>query len=324
MVAPILKYTNALYSGYSYIYSAITRNQMTGQIPIAIGIELTNHCNLNCIECYTGSGMMKREKGFMSLDLFDKIINEIGPSLFNINLYFQGESMLHPKFFTFLKKAKGIHSTVSTNGHFIDRESAEKILKSKLKKLIISLDGMDQETYSGYRVNGNLATVLSGLQHIAEARKKISSRLKIEIQFIVNRLNESQIGEARRFCSESGFTLKLKSMQVINSYSHSLWIPSNDNFSRYRKHNEKYEIKNELPNRCARLWFNPVVTWDGKVLPCCFDKDASHIMGDLNEDTFKDIWEGPRYRLFRRSILTDRDSIDICTNCTSGIRNVSI
>jgi radical SAM protein with 4Fe4S-binding SPASM domain len=67
------------------------------------------------------------------------------------------------------------------------------------------------------------------------------------------------------------------------------------------------------------MWFNPVITWDGKVIPCCFDKDADHIMGDINENSFREIWTGPRYRLFRKSIMTDRKMIDICCNCTSGI-----
>ena len=81
-------------------------------------------------------------------------------------------------------------------------------------------------------------------------------------------------------------------------------------------------IRSSLPDRCARLWFNPVITWDGKVLPCCFDKDADHIMGDLNQESFRDIWNGAKYRLFRRILLSDRSSIEICRNCTSGLKGV--
>ena len=59
-----------------------------------------------------------------------------------------------------------------------------------------------------------------------------------------------------------------------------------------------------------RFWFNPVITWDGKVVPCCFDKDAEYVMGDLNQDSFREIWNGTKYRIFRKSILSG-DMIDM-------------
>jgi radical SAM protein with 4Fe4S-binding SPASM domain len=70
------------------------------------------------------------------------------------------------------------------------------------------------------------------------------------------------------------------------------------------------------------LWINPVITWDGKVVPCCFDKDASHIMGDLNKRSFREIWHGKKYNEFRRSLLSKRKEIDICRNCTAGLKGV--
>jgi radical SAM protein with 4Fe4S-binding SPASM domain len=268
--------------------------------------------------------MMTRKKGFIDAGLFEKIIGELKPYLLNMNLYFQGEPMLHPRFFYFLKQSAGIHTTVSTNGHFIDRESAVKILKSGLGRLIISLDGMDSLTYSTYRKNGSFEKVISGLEYLSESRKNISSSPKVEIQFLVNRFNEGQISEAKKLGKKLGFPVRLKSMQVISGDGHKFWLPSSKVFSRYESRNGGYFIKNKFQNLCSRLWFNPVVTWDGKVVPCCFDKDSDHIMGDLNEDSFRDIWAGPRYRLFRRELLDDRKSIDICGNCSSGLRGVSI
>jgi radical SAM protein with 4Fe4S-binding SPASM domain len=116
--------------------------------------------------------------------------------------------------------------------------------------------------------------------------------------------------------------LNLKSMQILDNNEIGSWLPSDSRFRRYEISNGEYKNKNALPDRCARLWFNPVITWDGKIVPCCFDKDGEYVMGDLNHDSFRDIWEGPKYRIFRKSILSGRHLIDICRNCTSGLRGV--
>jgi radical SAM protein with 4Fe4S-binding SPASM domain len=291
-------------------------------MPLSISAELTNRCNLKCPECSSGSGLMKRPGGFMDIELYEKIIKELGPYLLNINLYFQGEPMLHPLFFSFAGMSKGIHSIVSTNGHFLSEENAEKLVKSGLSELIVSLDGFDQETYSTYRKKGDLNLVKAGIMNLARVKEKYNSPLKIVIQFIVNRYNEVQIPRVKKFAESVKAILSLKSMQIIDKKDIESWQPSDENFRRYRLINGEYHIKSSLPNRCARLWFNPVITWEGKVVPCCFDKDAEYVMGDLNHDSFREIWNGPKYRTFRKSIFSGRNMIEICRNCTSGLRGV--
>jgi radical SAM protein with 4Fe4S-binding SPASM domain len=322
MAGTFIKRANLLLSGFSYLKSSVTGIASVAGMPVSIGVELTNNCNLNCPECSSGSGMMQRPRGFMDIEFFNKVMKELAPYLYNLNLYFQGEPMLHPKFFSFLEKCKNIHTIVSTNGHFLTEENAEKIVMSGLNKLIISLDGIDQDTYSTYRKNGSVNTVIKGIENVAVAKMKNSSSLKIEIQFLVNRLNEHQIPLLKKFAGEVKATLSLKSMQIINKKNIEFWLPLNRKFSRYRKKEGGFVIKNSLPDRCARLWFNPVITWDGKVLPCCFDKDAEYVMGDLTNDSFREIWDGPKYRIFRKSILSGRYMTEICRNCTSGLRGV--
>lgn len=313
---------NVFLSGYSYLKSSITRGPGVIGMPLSISAELTNNCNLQCSECISGSGLMKRERGFMNIDLFNKVVKELRPYIYNINLYFQGEPMLHPLFFSFIRNSQRTHTVVSTNGHFLSPGNSEMIVKSGLNKLIISLDGMDQCTYSAYRRNGSIHTVIDGLRNIADAKRKFGSSLKVDIQFLVNKLNEHQIPEVRLLADSVKASLSLKSMQIINKNDIGKWLPLNGRFGRYKKINGEYASKNSLPDRCARLWFNPVVTWDGKVLPCCFDKNAEYVMGDLNNDSFREIWEGPKYRIFRKSILSGRHMIEICRNCTSGLRGV--
>jgi radical SAM protein with 4Fe4S-binding SPASM domain len=320
MKNPLTKAANTVIAGYSFIYSTATGRASSMGMPLAVGAELTNHCNLNCPECNSGSGLMTRERGFMSVDLFDRIITELGSYLYNINLYFQGESMLHPQLSSILMKCREINSTLSTNGHFLSPDNAEIIVRSGLGELIVSLDGMDQETYSSYRINGDFESVMVGIKNVSEAKERLTSPMKLTIQFLVNRNNEHQVHEAKRFAGEIKARFVLKSMQIINKNSYASWLPSSGKFRRYNRVGDDYIIKSKYPNWCSRLWFNPVITWDGKVLPCCFDKDADHIMGDMNEDSFIDIWNGPKYRLFRKSLLTDRKMIKICRNCTSGLK----
>jgi radical SAM protein with 4Fe4S-binding SPASM domain len=66
------------------------------------------------------------------------------------------------------------------------------------------------------------------------------------------------------------------------------------------------------------MWSGSVVTWDGKVIPCCFDKDAQHRLGDVKEIPFKKAWRSEAYHKFRSSILKSRKEIDICKNCSEG------
>lgn len=324
MIESIIKPVNLIRAGYSYFHSSLTGKADIKGMPVSVSVELTNNCNLNCPHCSSGSGNMQRKHGFMDLELFNKVMKELAPYLNNVNLYFQGEPMLHPLFFSFIQNCNSVNSVVSTNGHYLFEENSERIVQSPLNKLIVSLDGIDQETYSAYRVNGNVKKVIDGIRYISAAKKKHRSSLKIELQFLVNKFNEHQVPAIRTLAKSVHVKLSLKSMQIIDKADISSWLPSGRRFRRYRLTEGTYELKSSLPDRCARLWFNPVITWDGKVVPCCFDKDAEYIMGDLTQDSFREIWDGPKYRIFRKSILTGRHTIEMCGNCTSGLRGVSI
>jgi radical SAM protein with 4Fe4S-binding SPASM domain len=322
MIPHLIRFENLLLATFSYIKSYVSGSTIVKGMPLTIGVELTNHCNLKCPECASGSGLMQRERGFMDIELYSKILEELSPYLFSINLYFQGEPMMHPQFFDFLRVINNSRTVVSTNGHFLDFDSSQRLVRSGLYKLIISMDGIDQESYSSYRKNGSFTAVLEGIRNVTEAKKRFNSALKIEIQFLVNRLNEHLVPEVKEIARRFNTKLRLKSMQVINREETGFWLPENILFRRYYMKNGEYVIKSSLPDRCARLWFNPVITWDGKVVPCCFDKDAEHVMGDINNETFRQIWGGQKYRIFRKSILSGRKKVEICRNCTSGLRGV--
>lgn len=322
MLDTLIKPVNLIKAGFSYLEASVAGKTEIKGMPVSISAELTNTCNLNCPQCFTGSRLMTRKRGFMDIGLYKKVMKELSPYLYNINLYFQGEPMLHPQFFSFILIPAKVRSVVSTNGHFLSEENSEKLVRSQLSRLIISLDGIDQNTYSTYRVNGNITDVTEGLKNLAIAKKKHRSSLIIELQFLVNSINEDQIKQVRQFAKSVNAVLRLKSMQIINKAEIAYWLPSGRRFRRYTMKDGEYVPKIRMHNRCARLWFNPVITWDGKVVPCCFDKNAEYVMGDLNNESFGEIWNGPKFRIFRKSIHSGRHMIEMCRECTSGLRGV--
>jgi radical SAM protein with 4Fe4S-binding SPASM domain len=110
-----------------------------------------------------------------------------------------------------------------------------------------------------------------------------------------------------------------KTAQIYDYENGNALIPHNAKYARYKKNkNGKFELRNELLNHCWKLWHSSVITWDGKTVPCCFDKDAHYTMGNLHEDGFKKIWKGSAYNRFRSSVLKSRKETDICQNCSEG------
>jgi len=67
------------------------------------------------------------------------------------------------------------------------------------------------------------------------------------------------------------------------------------------------------------MWAGCVMTWDGTIVPCCFDKDAQHPLGEIKTRSFMETWTSNEYKDFRQRILNEREQITICKNCTEGM-----
>jgi len=293
--------------------------------PMTVSIEPTTACNLRCPECPSGLRSFTRETGNLKQDFFTKTIDEIYKDLIYLIFYFQGEPYINPNFLDMVSYAnkKGIYTITSTNGHFLNDANAKKTIESGLDRMIISVDGTTQEVYENYRKEGKLENVLAGARNVVKWKKELkSSTPHIIFQFLVVKPNEHQIPDIYRLAEEIGVDeVKLKTAQVYDYEQGNPLIPTIDKYSRYHKKEDgTYSVKNEMLNHCWKLWHACVISWNGLVLPCCFDKDADHRLGDLNHNSFQDIWHGKEYDRFRKSLLVGRDQIEICKNCTEGCK----
>jgi radical SAM protein with 4Fe4S-binding SPASM domain len=316
---------NALKVWSSYWVTRFLRRPVQWGLPITISVEPTTACNLRCPECPSGLRSFTRPTGNLKKDFFRQIITELGDKLVYLIFYFQGEPYINPEFLNMVEHAskRGVYTITSTNGHFLNKANAQKTVASGLDRLIISVDGTTQEVYENYRKAGRLETVLQGARNVVAAKREMkASKPHIIFQFLVVRPNEHQIPEIYRLAEEIGIDeVRLKTAQVYDYEQGNPLIPLNERYSRYaRQEDGTYRVKNQLLNHCWKLWHACVITWDGLVVPCCFDKDAQHQLGDLKRSSFAELWQGKAYQQFRTQLLQGRDQIDICTNCTEGCK----
>jgi len=309
----------------SYFYSKAIRHNHHLGFPISISIEPTTSCNLRCPECPSGLRSFTRPTGMLEKDLFEKIIDEQKDTLLYLILYFQGEPYLNKNFFDYISFASSrrIYTATSTNAHYLDEKNSIQTVKSGLDRLIISIDGLTQESYETYRIGGQVNKVISGTKNLLAARKILKSQTPYVIwQFIVFKHNEHEIEAVKRLGKELGVDkVAIKTAQVYDYENGSDLIPESGDYARYAKGADgKYQLKNEMADHCWRMWSSPVITWDGKVIPCCFDKDADHALGNVQDQSFATVWKSSAYNLFRASILRSRSEVEICKNCTEGTK----
>ncbi|HLI92888.1 MAG TPA: radical SAM/SPASM domain-containing protein [Puia sp.] len=310
----------------SYYVSKWTKKAIQWGYPVSLSFEPTTSCNLRCPECPSGLRAFTRPTGMLQDDFFRQTIDQLSGDLLYLIFYFQGEPYLNPSFLDMVAyaSAKGIYTATSTNAHYLNDRNARRTVESGLDRLIISIDGTTQDVYEQYRIGGKLEKVLEGTRNIVRWKKELKSKKPfVFFQFLVVRPNEHQLDDIRRLARETGVDeVRFKTAQVYDYRNDpNGLIPAGERYSRYRKDkNGEYVFKNTLENHCWRLWHATVITWDGLVVPCCFDKDAQHPLGDLKDKPFREVWRDPKYVEFRRQILKSRKNIDICANCSEGTK----
>jgi len=308
----------------SYYLSMWLRMPIIWGKPQFLSIEPVNFCNLRCPECPTGNGSLLRKPQAIQIDLVTKLIDEIKPYISYLNFYFQGEPFMHPHILSAIAHAhrSRIYTSTSTNGQFITAELAEKIVGSGLQKIIVSLDGYDQQSYQAYRKGGSFSITLEAIGHISSAKKKAKTRFPlIEAQVLLLASTENHLHDIEQMAVQSGADyVTFKTAQFYDLQNRTTLLPSSAK-SRYAKNRSGLlNIKGKPTGRCWRMWSNPVVCSDGSIVPCCYDKNAEHAFGSLDAGTLASGWKNAMRKKFIALFMHNRASIAMCKNCPEGRR----
>ena len=288
--------------------------------PVFLSVEPADWCMLHCPQCPVGIRRTDKPHHLLSASLLHKVLAECSGYAHTMLFYFQGEPLLNKQLPALIRQAvqDNLYTIVSTNAQLLDAEMAEQLVCSGLNKIIVSIDGFTQSSYEVYRVGGNLQKALEGLKHINVAKRKYKSQVVIELQCLYLKSNEQEWDWIRKNYRQLGATkLSMKTAQFYDFEEGNQLMPNDNRRSRYKRDTEgRWYRKKTLRNRCYRLWSGCVIDAQGNVLPCCFDKNREHSFGNINNESFRNIWTGKKAVLFRKKLISARIDMAICRNCT--------
>ncbi len=302
--------------------------------PTILQLEPSSYCNLRCRVCPVGAGL-ERPSGNMDPELFCRLIDDLAKFVLVLMFWDWGEPFLNPNAYDMIQYARraGIKVVCSTNGHmFADRQNAIKLVNSGLDVLVVSLDGITQETYQSFRTGGDLEEVLEGIRNVVSEKQRARSSLPlVNLRFIVTKNCENQVPQLESYARALGVdVLTLRKFHFVTGTQR--WI--SDNHAQFRSGSEEMipgnvmyqlpELSNDrLPDRlkenpCKNLWNCPSIHWNGTVCSCFMDYNEKYPLGSLITQSFRDIWYGHPYAQLRRAFRRSWNDLALCGQCALG------
>lgn len=258
--------------------------------PTTIRLEASSVCQLRCPLCPIHSGVSRPAIGigFLRLTDFENLLRE-NPDVTTVELANYGEMFLNPQLLEIMRCAheRGVALTATEGVNLNDAkpEVLEGLVKYRFARLTCSIDGATDEVYRKYRVHGSLQAVLAHIETINLFKERYRSKLpRLLWQFIVFGHNEHEIAQARRLAGELGmeFCLKLnwkpEFSPVKNEEALRRAIGAASVSEYQRLFGRHYDALN-----CHRLWTEPQINWDGRVLGC-----TRNFWGEFGGNAFED------------------------------------
>ena len=290
--------------------------------PVSITLEPTNVCNLQCPVCETGAGVLERKPGMMSYEGFVKIMDKVGPGANHLMFYFMGEPFLNREAYRMIRYARdmGIRVTSCTNGEPVDPQA---LYDSGINHISFQIGGMTQRSHEVYRKKSDLYRIFENLTsylQILQTKGKRPSEHEVELGLIVMRHNEGEISAFLERCKTLGVQSTLISPCVRTPEQARTFLPEAEAYWLYDRgiweRGDGLAIKRHLPwNRCPWFYFAVTIQVNGDVVPCCRDAQGKNVFGNLFSESLESVWNGPRFRKWRRAFSRRPSPLDLCRLC---------
>lgn len=259
--------------------SGLEKKYKINEFPLSIGLEVTNHCNLNCVMCTNDK--LTRKKGYMDMELYRKIVDEVAEVSPGTRLWldFCGEPLLAGYRLYFMidyARKKGIKNIcINTNGTLLKKEYADMLLDSGIDNISIDCDGYSKEVYESIRVGGNRDVFYANVEYIlAEKKRRNITNTIVEVKVLDQERNHHEVQQIMDYWRERGAWTAKRRLRT--------WAGDVDR-----------ESETERPDRIACGYAVGIcpITWDGFVPCCADDADAKYTWGNVKEESIQSIWQ---------------------------------
>lgn len=274
--------------------------------PNRVTVELTNQCNLKCTMC--PRVYMKGSRGFMSMSLFKKIIDEISMHN-NIALvpFFRGESLLHPEFIEMMKyvKTKRVSPVqFTTNATMMTEDIAQILIDIELDFISFSVDSIDHDTFGNIRKGADLQYVLKNIERFSEIKRgKSQDKPEIQVSVVKTENTNDSIDEFVEFWQS-----RVDRVRVYEEHSKG---------GNYGSLSESHNVAvSEKRQPCLKPFGDFIIYWDGSVALCNHDWDRKDAIGNVNHNSIKEIWQNDKYKRIRDAHIKNNDNLEeLCKRC---------
>jgi MoaA/NifB/PqqE/SkfB family radical SAM enzyme len=307
--------------------------------PVKLIFDPTNACHLACPLCPTGLGMIDRPTGRADLELFRRLMEQVGDYVFLIDFYNWGDPLLNPRLEEFIRVAncRNIISTISSNLSVrLSDERIDRLLTSGVNEIIISLDGATEATHTKYRRKSNFNLILDNIRRIAEARRRLGqSRPLLTWQYIVFGFNEHEMDRAREMAAELGVDRITFRPPFLQTDRYRMPDEDRREIASWSPADPRYQVHIANPperKRCGWHYTTVAINWDGTVTPCSTSfrqEEDFGTFGKTGENAYMDVVNNAAFQAARATIAAGGQSLAnrsasgvICERCpTPSIQN---
>lgn len=341
-----------------FFYSTITRSLNAKNLPIDVSLEVTNSCNLHCIMCREHPSLNGKAITLNANPKIKKELGAALKKAKQVGLFGWGEPLLFPNYGNLIKELRSLNPkaclSFTTNGQLLTPALIEQIIDAKIDFIIVSIDSADPKTYESIRRGASFARLVRNIELFNEIKsKRNASKPLLWMEVVIMRNNINQLLDILEFARAKKFlAITLEWVRNVPDLLVADYSPYAEEIKNFFARAKEYGIKligpfvqhrpdlcakhitfdkkstlkavgsentdsKHIPSmKCLHPWHTLFITNAGDIRPCCVTDKA---YGNLNENSFEEIWNGESFRYLRKSIASGNYNPS-CMDCIKNER----